>query len=101
MIIFYYRLSASCRHVSAVLQALTSINSVPFNLTNPNVHPTSDLDATEVPVTSLPWKWKAPKKRKQSTMRMSEAVFEKHDYNKPMKRKIKPLEDFDPRPRTF
>ena len=87
--------------MSAVLQALTSINSVPFNLTNPNVHPTSDPDATEVPVTSLPCKWKAPKKRKQSTMRMSEAVFEKHDYNKPMKRKIKPLEDFDPRPPEF
>ena len=47
--------------MSAVLQALTSINSVPFNLTNPNVHPTSDPDATEVPVTSLPCKWKAPK----------------------------------------
>ena len=34
----YNRLSASCTHVSAVLQALTSIKSVPFNLTNPTVH---------------------------------------------------------------
>ena len=32
---------------------------------------------------------------------MSEAVFEKHDYRKPMKRKTKPLEDFDPRPPEF
>ena len=104
-IVFYLfifsRLSASCTHVSAVLQALASIKSVPFNLTNPTVHHTSDLDATEVPVTSLPCVWKAPKKRKQSTMCMSEAVFEKHDYSKPIKKKIKPLEDFDPRPPEF
>ena len=32
---------------------------------------------------------------------MSEAVFEKHDYSKPMKQKIKPLEDFNPRPPEF
>ena len=30
----YNRLSASCTHVSAVLQALTNIKSVPFNLTS-------------------------------------------------------------------
>ena len=80
---------------------LYSIKSVPFILTNPTVHNSSDLDNTEVPVTSLPCMWKAPKIRKQSTMRMSEAVFEKHDYNKPMKQKIKPREDFDPRSPEF
>ena len=94
----YNRLSASCTHVSAVLQALTSIKSVPFN---PTVHHALNPDDTEVSVTSLPCMWKAPKKRKHSTMRMSEAVFEKHDYRKPMKRKTKPLEDFDPRPPEF
>ena len=99
--ISYYRLSASCTHVSAVLQALTSIKSVPFNLTNPAVHNFSPLNNSEIPVTSLPCVWKAPKVRKKSTMRMSEAVFEKHDYTKPMKRKIKHLEDFDPRPPEF
>lgn len=99
--ISYYRLSASCTHVSAVLQALTSIKSVPFNLTNPAVHNSSPLNNSEIPVTSLPCVWKAPKVRKKSTMRMSEAVFEKHDYTKPMKIKIKQLEDFDPRPPEF
>ena len=32
---------------------------------------------------------------------MSEAVFQKHDYNKPVKRSIKPVEEFDPRPPEF
>ena len=34
-------------------------------------------------------------------MPLSEAVFEKHDYGKPVKRKIKHVEDFDPRPPEF
>ena len=29
---------------------------------------------------------------------MSEVVFKKHDYSKPMKRRIQLLENFDPRP---
>ena len=59
------------------------------------------IDDEETPVTSLPCQWKAPKKRKQSTLPISEAVFEKHDYAKPMKRKVKHVEDFDPRPQEF
>lgn len=32
---------------------------------------------------------------------MSEAVFEKHEYSKKRKRKIQPVEDYDPRPPQF
>ena len=32
---------------------------------------------------------------------MSEAVFQKHDYSRPNKKKIKPIEDFDPRPEQY
>ena len=32
---------------------------------------------------------------------MSEAVFQKHEYSKQRKRKIQPVEDFDPRPPEF
>lgn len=32
---------------------------------------------------------------------MSEAVFEKHEYSKQRKRKIQPVEDYDPRPPEF
>ena len=41
------------------------------------------------------------KNRKESTLPMSEARFEKHAYAKPIKRKIKLLENFDPRPPEF
>lgn len=34
-------------------------------------------------------------------MPISEATFEKHDFAKPTKRKIKHVEDFDPRPPQF
>ena len=49
-------------------------------------------------MTSLPCQWKGPKTRKDSTLPMSITPFEKHDYRKPVKRKIKLLENFDPRP---
>ena len=52
-------------------------------------------------VTSLPCQWRVPKKRKESTLPISEAIFEKHDYAKPTKRKIKLLGNFDPRPPEF
>ena len=88
--------------VSAVLHAvpLASVNPTSFNL-KPNIHSAGVTDGDEVPVTSLPCLWKAPRKRKQSTIPMSEAVFQKHDYTKPVKRSIKPVEDFDPQPPEF
>ena len=54
-----------------------------------------------MPVTSLPCLWKPPKKRKESTMQMSEATFTKHTYDKTKKKQLKRLEDFDPRPLEF
>ena len=48
-----------------------------------------------------PCQWRAPKKRKQSTLRFADSVFEKHLYGKVKKRRLKPLEDFDPRPDRF
>ena len=44
---------------------------------------------------------KVPKKRKESTIPMAAAVFEKHDYHKQEKRKVSPTEDFDPRPAKY
>ena len=90
------RKSASCTHVSAVLHALASICPTSFSL-KPTVHSAED----QVPVTSLPCQWKPPRKRKQSTLPISQAVFRKHDYSKPVKRSIKSVEDFDPRPLEF
>ena len=54
-----------------------------------------------VPCTSQPCLWKQLKNRKESNLHLSDASFENHEYAKPVKRKIKPVEDFDPRPESF
>ena len=91
-------MSASCTHVSALLHALVAATFVEFT-----IKPTSSASTSEedLPVTSYPCQWKAPKKRKQSTLRFADSVFEKHVYGKVKKRRLEPLEDFDPRPDKF
>jgi len=46
-------------------------------------------------------KCNVPKGRKDSTLHVLEAPFEKYDYAKPQKQKISKMEDFDPRPSEF
>ena len=96
-----YGKSASCTHISAVLHALTALKPSSFDL-SPNLPPAEcNDDDLEVPVTSLPCQWKPPKKRKESTLQIADAIFEKHDYEKPVKLKVMSLKDFDPRPPQF
>ena len=99
------RMSASCTHVSALLHALAALSSTSFQL-QPNLPSTSstETESTEAeptPVTSLPCQWKAPKAKKDSTLQIASTSFEQREYRKPVKRKIKLLEDFDPRPPQF
>ena len=99
-----FRKSASCTHISALLHALVSMTASQFQLQPTAGIPEADLLGTDdetVPVTSQPCQWKQPRKRKESTMPLAEAPFEKHVYGKENKRKLKPLEDFDPRPVEF
>ena len=94
----YYSKSASCTHVSAVLHALVAMTSKQLHtLSLPSIPALGD-EETGLPVTSTLCQWKIPKKRKESTLEMSKAVFEKHDYEKPKKRRVSLTEDFDPRP---
>ena len=93
-------MSASCTHISALLHALTALNPTTLQ-PHPNLPSISDAEAECVPVTSLPCKWKAPKAKKDSTLPVASTSFEKHDYQKPVKRKVKLLNDFDPRPPEF
>ena len=51
-----------------------------------------------MPVTSYLCQWKAPRRRKASTMPMFSAVFQKHDHQKQHKKEVSHTEDFDPRP---
>jgi hypothetical protein len=96
---FHCRKSASCTHVSAVLHALCALAPATFPVQATSASDEGDND--EVPVTSLPCQWKAPKKRKESVLPISEARFEKHDYAHPVKKSVRQLENFDPRPSEF
>ena len=86
---------SSCVHVSAVLHAfaeLTPKRALPLNFEHSN-------DEEEIlPVTSQLCRWNVPRKCKENTMCMSEAVFQKHDYSRANKKKINPIEVFDPHP---
>lgn len=95
-----YRLSASCTHVSGLLHALVAMCPSSFQTPAANFS-TSETEEEILPITSYACQWKPPRKRKQSTLKMSEATFQKHVYGQERKRSFKPLEDFDPRPTEY
>ena len=82
-----------------MLHALVALTTTGFQL-HPALPSTSlpDEENEVMPVTSYLCQWKVPKKRKESNLPMSAAVFEKHDYRKQKKRRVSLTEDFDPRP---
>ena len=83
---YFCRKSASCTHVSAVLHVLANLSPPTFRL-KPNVDVTIGEEEEEMPCTSVPRQWGIPsKKRKDSSIEISTAVFEKHDYSKPVKK---------------
>ena len=83
--------------MSALLHALVAMTQTEFQLC-PDL-PTSSIDNEDevLPATSYACQWKPPKKCKESTMKMAEAVFQKHQYDK-KKRVMERIEQFDPRP---
>ena len=91
------RQSASCTSVSALLHALSALNPAVPSIASEGETETNDLE----PCTFLSCQWKPPRKRKESNLRLSDATFEKHQHSKPVKRKVSPVEDFDPRPLKF
>lgn len=96
---FNFRKSATCTHVSAVLHALVALTTNGVQL-QPTPDPIvfSDDEDEAIPVTSYLCQWKVPKKRKESHLPMSDAVFKKHDFQKQQKRRINLTEDYDPLP---
>lgn len=58
-------------------------------------------DEDVLPITSYACQWNIPKKRKESTLRFSDATFTKHVYGKEKKRTPKQIEGFDPRPDEY
>ena len=78
---FCHRLSTTCVHVSAILHALVSVTC--SSQPNPSLVVNIDNDAdTVTSPTSLVNAWKPPRKRKESTMMMSQGKFQKHVYGK-------------------
>lgn len=83
--------------MSALLHALVAMTQTEFQLCPDLAISSIDEEDEVLPVTSYACQWKPPKKRKGSTMKMAEAVFQKHQYDK-KKRVIERIEQFDPRP---
>ena len=80
--------------MSALLHALASLTVAHQQLVGDSPVPLDDGEA--LPITSYLCKWNAARKRKESNMPISEAVFQKHVYGRQRKRELKPVEDFDP-----
>ena len=81
---FFHRKSSSCTHVSALVHALMAMSPTQF----PQPSASAEEEAEDpLPVTSYLCQWKQPKKRKESTLKVSEANIEKHVYGRV--RKIK------------
>ena len=57
-----------------------------------------DSDEESLSVTSQPFQWKLPRKRKATAMQVSSAGFQKHQYGRAKKYNVQNLETFDPRP---
>lgn len=86
-------------HVSAILLALVSLGSE-SQPTPTTVDILPGMNES-LPVTSLLNSWKAPRKRKEATMKISEAKFQKHTYGRTPKHEVMSLEEFDPRPEEY
>lgn len=86
-------------HISAILHVLVSLNST-SERTPATVDVLPETDES-IPVTSLLNSWKPPHKRKEATMMMSEAKFQKHIYGRTPKHQMMSLEEFDPRPEEY
>ena len=59
----------------------------------------SDSESHEIlPVTSFACQWNVPRKRKESSAKISDLTFKKHVYGCQRKHTLSSLSDFDPRP---
>ena len=88
--------STSCTHVSGLLHSLVAMCPKQISLTTDTSTPEEPL-----PITSYACQWKQPKKRKESSLPVSNITFNKHMYGRQIKHRLKPLKNFDPRPAEY
>ena len=84
--------------MSALFHALVTVSENELRDYQRRAVTTAVDDEEALPITLYACQWKVPRKRKKSTLEVSQAALEKHVYGKQKKRSLKPLEDFDPRP---
>lgn len=100
--ILFYRQSASCTHVSGLLHALTAICSArnPFQIVSA-AHVENEEEDSALPITSFICQWVKPRKRKESSAKISESEFLKHVYGRTVKHELKTICSYDPRPAEY
>ena len=76
--------------MSALLHALASLTVAHIQHVGDIPVPLDDGEA--LPITSYLCQGNEPRKRKESNMPISEAVFQKHVYGRQRKRELKPIE---------
>ena len=79
--------------MSGLLHALVAMSP-------PEVETTQE-GCEDLPVTSFSCKWNVPRKRKESSAKLSEMSFQKHVYGRERKNTLKTVHDFDPRPDEY
>jgi hypothetical protein len=84
-----------------MLHALVAMSPIHFVALSNTTFSEGDADDDVIPVTSLPCRWKVPKARKDSNLKMSDANFKKHVHGKTSSVNYTRQEDFDPRPTRF
>ena len=82
--------------MSGLLHALVAMCPKQISLTTDPSTPEEPL-----PITSYACQWKQPKKRKESSLPVSDVTFNKHVYGRQVKHTLKALKDFDPRPAEY
>ena len=100
MIFLVNRQSASCIHVSALLHLLVAMTTKNCQVCS-ELSTSALVDGNIASLTSVLSSWNVLRSRKESTLQMSEAVFEKRVYQRPNKRRRKQIGDFDPRPEGY
>ena len=86
--------------MSALFHALVALCPKEFQTTI-TIPAASEQEEEVLPITSYACQWKPPRQRKQSTLKVSDAKFQKYVYGMEKKHELKPLEEFDPRPTEF
>ena len=75
--IFNCRKSTTCTHVFGLFHTLVSLAPAQFQA----MPSTTDDIELPLPITLYTYKWKVSRKRKESNMKMSDGLFEKHTHS--------------------